>query len=202
MAKGPALIRKYFPELGQEQADLFQQSSTLYMDWNSKVNVISRKDMDYFFERHVLHALAILKVTKLNGKVMDLGSGGGFPGIPLAIMLPEVQFTLVDSIGKKCRVMYQIAEELGLDNVVVENGRAENVDGEFNHVVCRAVAPLETLWHWAGNKIVKGGSMVCLKGGDLKDEIKASGLKAKEFKIADLFEEDFFETKKVVLAKR
>lgn len=198
MAKGPELIRKYFSELSDEQSKLLLRAADLYIDWNSKVNVISRKDMDYFFERHVLHSMSILKVATLKGRVMDLGSGGGFPGIPLAIMLPDVQFVLVDSIGKKCKVMREIAEELGLKNVEVINGRAEDVEGRFDQVVCRAVAPLRTLLHWVDGKIKKGGTMYCLKGGDLGEEIKEAGMKAKIFDISDFFDEDFFETKKVV----
>lgn len=202
MAKGPELIRTYFPELTEEQSMLFLRAAELYMDWNSKVNVISRKDMDYFFERHVLHALAILKVSDLKGRVMDLGSGGGFPGIPLAIMCPKVQFVLVDSIAKKCKVIREITKELGLQNVKVINSRAEDVDGRFDVVMCRAVAPLRTLWHWVGEKITKGGAMYCLKGGDLQEEIKEAQLNAKVHSISEWFTEEFFETKKVVAIKR
>ena len=201
MAKGPELIQKYFPELSDEQSKLFLRAADLYMEWNSKVNVISRKDMDYFFERHVLHSLSILKVAMLRGRVMDLGSGGGFPGIPLAIMLPDVQFVLVDSIAKKCRVMLEIVEELGLKNVKVINGRAEDVEGTFDVVVCRAVAPLRTLLHWVENTIKKGGTMYCLKGGDLDEEIKEAQVKAKDYAISEWFEGEFFETKKEVTVK-
>lgn len=202
MAKGPELIRKYFPELSDEQSKLLMRAADLYMDWNSKVNVISRKDMDYFFERHVLHSMSILKIAKLKGRVMDLGSGGGLPGIPLAIMLPDVQFVLVDSIGKKCKVMRDIAKELGLKNVSVINDRAEDVEGEFDIVVCRAVAPLRTILHWVGNKVKKGGKMYCLKGGDLSEEIKEAKVQAKTYNISELFEEEFFEMKKVVEVKK
>ena len=202
MANGPDLIRNYFPKLTAEQADLFLRAGELYMDWNSKVNVISRKDMDYFFERHVLHSLAILKVAKLNGRVMDLGSGGGFPGIPLAIMCPDVQFVLVDSIAKKCKVMREIAEALGLDNVQVVNGRAEDVEDKFDVVVCRAVAPLRTLLHWIGNKLKKGGMLYCLKGGQLSEEISEAGVKVGVHNISEFYDGEFFETKKVVVLKR
>lgn len=178
---------------------MLEHAGELYLDWNGKVNVISRKDMDHFFERHVLHSLAILKVGKLEGRVMDLGSGGGFPGMPLAIMCPEVQFVLVDSIAKKCRVMRDIAAALGLKNVTVINGRAEDVDDQFDMVVCRAVAPLRTLLHWNGDKLKKGGTIYCLKGGDLKDEIAEAGIKVQVHTIPKFFEEDFFETKKVVV---
>ena len=202
MAKGPELIRKYFPELSDEQSKLLLSAADLYMDWNSKVNVISRKDMDYFFERHVLHSMSILKIADLKGRVMDLGSGGGFPGIPLAIMLPEVQFVLVDSIAKKCRVMREIIEELGIKNVEVINDRAEDVEGVFDVVVCRAVAPLRTILHWVGNKIKKGGTLYCLKGGDLQEEIEEAQVKAKVHNISEFFDGEFFEAKKVVVVIR
>ena len=198
MATGPELIQKYFPELSDEQSKLFVRAAALYVDWNSKVNVISRKDMDYFFERHVLHSLSILKVSKLKGRVMDLGSGGGFPGIPLAIMCPDVQFVLVDSIAKKCKVMRDVAEHLGLKNVEVINGRAEDIEGEFDIVVCRAVAPFRTLLHWLDGKIKKGGKLYCLKGGDLEEEVKEVRIQARVVNILEFFEEEFFETKKVV----
>jgi len=200
------LILKYFPKLSERQKEQFAALPELYGDWNSKINVISRKDMDNFVEHHVLHSLSIAKVIEFKTmcEIMDLGTGGGFPGIPLAIMFPDANFYLVDSIGKKIKVVQSVAESLGLTNVKAEQIRAENVERDFDFVVSRAVTDLSQFVGWVRGKIsdinyhkLRNG-IIYLKGGDLTEEIAPFRKKAKVFEISDYFEEPYFETKKIV----
>lgn len=199
-------IEKYFSGLEPLQRERFARLGSLYSEWNSKINVISRKDMEHFYERHVLHSLAIAKVCPFDpgARIMDVGSGGGFPGIPLAIMFPECRFTLVDSIGKKVSVMRGIAGSLGLENVTALNLRAEDVNGKFDYVVGRAVTDMNTFIGWVWEKLAPGqcgelpNGILCLKGGDLAEELSAVKQKCSIYNISNIFSEEFFETKKVV----
>jgi 16S rRNA (guanine527-N7)-methyltransferase len=203
------LIEKYFPQLTQQQKERFLQLQDLYNFWNAQINVISRKDMEHFYERHVLHSLGIAKVVdfKYGTSLIDVGTGGGFPGIPLAVMYPDCEFLLTDSIGKKIKVVQEISNQLGLANVDIQQIRAEQVDATFDFVLSRGVAPLIELKTWMRGKINKPyqhhlhNGLLALKGGDLTDEIKDAGGKAKVFELNTFFEEDFFETKKVVYLK-
>ena len=199
------LLLKYFPNLTQLQISQFSQLQELYKDWNLKINVVSRKDIDELYLRHVLHSLGIAKVVqfKPNTKVLDVGTGGGFPGIPLAILFPEVQFHLVDSIGKKIKVVNDVSEGLGLQNIKTTHGRVEEIKGTYDFIVSRAVAQMETFVFWTKGKInkkqqhpIKNG-ILYLKGGDLSDELKKY-TSATIYNLPDYFAEDFFETKKVV----
>jgi 16S rRNA (guanine527-N7)-methyltransferase len=199
------LILKYFPNLTQLQISQFSQLQELYKDWNLKINVVSRKDIDELYLRHVLHSLGIAKVVqfKPNTKVLDVGTGGGFPGIPLAILFPETQFHLVDSIGKKIKVVNDVSEGLGLQNIKTTHGRVEEIKGTYDFIVSRAVAQMETFVFWTKGKInkkqqhpIKNG-ILYLKGGDLSDELKKY-TSATIYNLPDYFAEDFFETKKVV----
>lgn len=200
------IILKYFPELSVEQIDQFNQLYDLYEDWNSQINVVSRKDIQELYLRHVLHSLAIVKVISFEpgSKVLDVGTGGGFPGVPLAIMFPETQFTLVDSIGKKIKVVEGVVDALGLKNVEAIHGRAENVGFNYDMVVTRAVARMKSLRQWVNNKLSDkdqhslANGIIALKGGDLEEELKEATKKFQVWDIKDWFEEDFFETKKVV----
>ncbi|WP_025764430.1 16S rRNA (guanine(527)-N(7))-methyltransferase RsmG [Dyadobacter tibetensis] len=200
------LILKYFPDLTDRQKEQFAQMGALYTEWNAKVNVISRQDIETLYERHVLHSLGIYKVQpfKAGTSVLDVGTGGGFPGIPLAVMNPDSQFHLVDSIGKKIRVVQTIAQELGLANVQAEQIRAEKLTDTYEFVVSRAVTRLGPFVGWVRNKISRNSfhelrnGILYLKGGDLKEEIAEAGVKTKLYELPDYFEEDFFETKKVV----
>lgn len=195
------LVRKYFPKLRENQLDIFDRMKPLYADWNEKINVISRKDLDNFYERHVLHSLAIAHFAPLKPgqKVLDIGTGGGFPGIPLAVFYPDVQFTLVDSVGKKIQVVRAVAEELGLANVQAKNERAENIRGRFDVVVTRAVAQAGVLVDYCTRFGIQADALVCLKGGDLTDELNALGkLSYREEELSLLYEEPFFETKKLL----
>ncbi|CAM1371654.1 Ribosomal RNA small subunit methyltransferase G [Tenacibaculum litoreum] len=199
------LIKKYFDNLSETQLEQFSKLQELYQDWNLKINVVSRKDIDELYLRHVLHSLGIAKVMefKAGAKVMDVGTGGGFPGIPLAILFPETQFHLVDSIGKKIKVVNEVAEGLGLQNVKTTHGRVEEVDDTYDFIVSRAVAQMETFHRWVKNKVHKKqnhalkNGILYLKGGDLTEEL-ANFPKATIYDLPDFFEEDFFETKKVV----
>lgn len=199
------LIVKYFPEITQVQREQFTMLQELYHDWNLKINVVSRKDIDELYLRHVLHSLAIAKIQKFNpgASILDVGTGGGFPGTPLAILFPETRFHLVDSIGKKIKVVEEVVAGLDLKNVKATNERVENIKGEYDFIVSRAVAAMPTFVHWIEGKIVKKSNhelqngILYLKGGDLTEELQGF-TKAKIFEISDYFEEDFYETKKVV----
>ncbi|MGB5942036.1 MAG: 16S rRNA (guanine(527)-N(7))-methyltransferase RsmG [Leeuwenhoekiella sp.] len=198
-------ILKYFPNLTPEQNAQFKMLSDLYKDWNLKINVVSRKDIDEIYLRHVLHSLAIAKVQPFlpESHILDVGTGGGFPGIPLAILFPETQFHLIDSIGKKIKVVEEVVAGLQLKNVKATNDRVENVAGNYDFIVSRAVAQMETFVHWTKGKIAKKSNhqlkngILYLKGGDLTNEL-AIYQTVQVYDITDYFNEDFFETKKVV----
>ncbi|MGB5244086.1 MAG: 16S rRNA (guanine(527)-N(7))-methyltransferase RsmG [Lutimonas sp.] len=198
-------ISKYFTDLSEQQVMQFNKLKALYEEWNQKINVISRKDMDELYERHVLHSLGIAKVQAFlpGSKVLDIGTGGGFPGIPLAILFPDTQFFLVDSIGKKITVVKEVSHALDLKNVKAIHERAENVKGEFDFIVSRAVTRMDDFTKWTKHKIRKKSlhelpnGILYLKGGDLSEELQHFP-KAKTFDLSAYFEEAFFETKKVV----
>uniref|UniRef100_UPI0039A55994 16S rRNA (guanine(527)-N(7))-methyltransferase RsmG n=1 Tax=Ornithobacterium rhinotracheale TaxID=28251 RepID=UPI0039A55994 len=201
------LIEKYFPALSQAQKKQFQQLGTLYPEWNEKINVISRKDIEELYTRHILHSLAIAQVYEFlpQQKVLDVGTGGGFPGIPLAILFPETQFHLVDSIGKKILVVQNIAQALGLKNVVAEQKRVEKIKDKYHFIVSRAVTQMPKFMAWIKNKFLAqelenqklNNGILYLKGGDLSEELKDYP-QAQIFSISDFYQEPFFETKKVV----
>ena len=199
------LILKYFPDLTQDQIDKFTKLEALYQDWNLKINVVSRKDIDELYLRHVLHSLAIAKVINFKGgsKIMDVGTGGGFPGVPLAILFPECQFHLVDSINKKLNVVREVIAGCKIENVTVTHTRVEEVKDTYDFIVSRAVAAMPTFVHWVKGKIskeqkhdIKNG-IIYLKGGDLTEELK-NYQTTTIYNIPDFYEEGFFETKKVV----
>ena len=200
------IIQKYFPELTNLQESQFGMLQSLYEDWNSKINVISRKDIDQLYERHVLHSLGIAKFVHFipGTSILDVGTGGGFPGIPLAIMFPDSRFHLVDSIGKKIKVVEAVASELKLENVTSEKARAEDVAGSFDFVVSRAVTSLPVFYGWVKGKIKKQNKnsirngIIYLKGGDFETELKEFKSRSKVFPLSSFFEEPFFETKKIV----
>ena len=200
------IILKYFPDLTEEQRKQFAALYDLYIDWNAKINVISRKDIENLYEHHVLHSLGIAKVIQFRPgtKVMDLGTGGGFPGIPLAILFPETKFHLVDSIGKKVRVATEVANAIGLKNVTFRHARAEEEKQLFDFVVSRAVMPLADLAKIARKNIKKEqqnalpNGLICLKGGELQHEILPFHKQAVSLNLSDHFKEEFFQTKKVV----
>nr|ABM53568.1 conserved hypothetical protein [uncultured bacterium CBNPD1 BAC clone 905] len=198
-------ILKYFPNLTDLQKEQFAKLDILYHDWNEKINVISRKDIDALYTKHVLHSLGIAKINKFEPGtfVLDVGTGGGFPGIPLAILFPETRFYLIDVIAKKIKVVKAVAEALELKNVKAEQIRAENVKGDFDFIVSRAVTNMPDFVSWVKTKIKKQqkhqlkNGILYLKGGDLTEELKDFP-KATEYNLADIFEDEFFETKKVV----
>lgn len=200
------LIQKYFKELTDQQIAQFDQLYELYSFWNSQINVISRKDIDELYERHILHSLGIAKFCtfKAGERILDVGTGGGFPGIPLAILFPETQFHLVDSIGKKIKVVTEVALALGLTNVKASHLRAEQIADKYDFVVSRAVTRLIDFYPWVKGKFNKdsknaiANGILYLKGGDLKEEISESRLKAELYPLSAYFEEEFFETKYVV----
>ena len=200
------IILKYFPDLSPVQQQQYQQLPELYDFWNNQINVISRKDIDLLLERHVLHSLGIAKVMPfLPGEtVLDVGTGGGFPGLPLAIMFPETQFYLVDSIGKKIKVVNEVAKAIGLKNLKAEHIRAEQVPGKFDFVVSRAVTQLKDFYPWVKGKFNKNSKnklsngILYLKGGDLTQEIAESKLAVTQYYLKDYFTEEFFETKQVI----
>jgi 16S rRNA (guanine527-N7)-methyltransferase len=202
------IIFKYFPELTAHQRSQMAQLEELYRDWNSKINVVSRKDIDMLYTHHVLHSLAIAKVIQFakETKIVDIGTGGGFPGIPLAIMFPNCHFTLVDSIGKKVRVAQEVSQALQLKNVTTLKARAEDMKGKYDFVVTRAVAPLATLSNWTRGLIKPGGynflpnGIIALKGGNLKEELAPLGRKVEKWKISDFFEEEYFSEKYMIFA--
>ena len=195
----------HFPELTEDQKAKFSMLADLYKDWNMKINVVSRKDIDELYLRHVLHSLGIAKIQHfLSGSsVLDVGTGGGFPGVPLAILFPETHFTLVDAIGKKIKVVDEVVAGLGISNVATINDRVENVKNKFDFIVSRAVAAMPTFVHWTKGKIKKESiherknGILYLKGGDLSDELKDYKT-AELYNLSDYFKEDFFDTKKVV----
>jgi 16S rRNA (guanine527-N7)-methyltransferase len=200
-------IFRYFPNLTEEQKNQFESLDELYRFWNAQINVVSRKDIDMLYEHHVLHSLSIAKVLEfLPGEtVLDVGTGGGFPGIPLAILFPETSFHLVDSIGKKIKVVQEVAQALGLKNVRASHMRAEEVKGTVDFVISRAVTQLKEFYPWVRAKIRKGGKntlangFLYLKGGDLTEELAAAKLKGvQQFAISKYFPQDFFLTKYVV----
>lgn len=198
------LILKYFPNLSEYQVEQFQKLEPLYLEWNEKINVISRKDTDFLYEKHILHSLGIVKVMQFapNTKVLDVGTGGGFPGIPLAIMFPEVEFTLIDSIGKKIKVVQGISNGVGLKNVIAIHGRAEKLKEKYHFVVSRAVTQMPEFLRWLKGKFEKEqinqkhNGVLYLKGGDLAEEL--AGIKCEIHQLKNYFEEEFFDTKKVV----
>ncbi len=207
------IVLKYFSDFSAEQQQQLQQLESLYKEWNEKINVISRKDIDSLYEKHVLHSLAIAAVFEFlpGTKIVDIGTGGGFPGIPLAIYFPEVEFHLVDSIGKKIKVVQGVAEAIGLKNLTAQHSRAEDIKGrKFDFAVSRAVAPLKDLWRWGKpllNKTEEGdekavandtearNGLICLKGGDLANEILESRLQPMAWELENFFEEEFFKEK-------
>ena len=198
-------IIQQFPNLTENQLLQFQKLETLYQDWNAKINVISRKDIDELYTKHVLHSLAIAKIQPFEPGtyILDVGTGGGFPGIPLAILFPETRFYLIDVIAKKIKVVQAVADDLGLNNVKAEQIRAENVKGDYDFIVSRAVTNMPDFVSWIKDKIKKQNKhelkngILYLKGGDLTEELKDFP-KATEYNIADFFSDPFFETKKVV----
>jgi 16S rRNA (guanine527-N7)-methyltransferase len=206
MTGSEQIILKYFPNLDTQQQQRFAALRALYEEWNAQINVISRKDMGAFYTHHVLHSLAIAKVVRFfpGTQVLDIGTGGGFPGIPLAIMFPETKFHLVDSIGKKIKVVKEVAEALQLTNVVAEQRRAEELRTKYDFVISRAVAPWEEIYRWS-SRLVAGKQInaipngwLLLKGGDLREELHSVRKRMLEYAISDFFQEEFFETKKVI----
>jgi 16S rRNA (guanine527-N7)-methyltransferase len=198
------IILKYFADFSDKQLKQFAALQEVYTDWNNKINVISRKDIDSLYLKHILHSLAIATVIdfKPGTNIIDIGTGGGFPGVPLAIFFPEVNFHLVDSIGKKLKVIEGVKEAIGLTNVTTQHIRAEEIKNkQFDFVVSRAVAPLKDLWQWGKPLIKRGGNqelengLICLKGGDLAQEISESGLRPRMISIEEIFPEEFFKEK-------
>jgi len=200
------LINKYFPELSSEQNRQFEALQALYQEWNAAINVISRKDIEHLYERHVLHSMGIARVIKFapRTQILDVGTGGGFPGIPLAILFPETDFHLVDSVGKKIKVVKAVAEALNLTNVSTAHCRAEELTGKYDFVVSRAVASLPEFTGWIKKNIARKSinplhnGILYLKGGDLTQELRESGGKYQVYKLDRYFDEPFFETKSLV----
>lgn len=200
------ILLKYFPDLTEVQLAQFKKLKPLYTDWNEQINVISRKDIEQLYERHVLHSLGIAKVLhfKEGATILDIGTGGGFPGIPLAIMFPDVHFHLVDSIGKKIKVVKEVADAVGLKNLTAQHERAEKVTGQYDFIVSRAVTRMKGFLNWTKGKIKTQSThrlpngVLALKGGDLKEELTEIHQKATVYELSKCFEEEFFETKQVV----
>lgn len=208
------IILKYFSDFTPQQLDQFGKLGDLYKEWNEKINVISRKDIESLYEKHVLHSLSIAAAFDFadGAEVVDLGTGGGFPGVPLAIFFPQVKFHLVDSIAKKLKVVDAVAEGIGLTNLTTQHSRIEDIKNrKFDYVVSRAVAPLKDLWRW-GKPLLKTKpeffnpefkpGLICLKGGDLAAEIQESGVKPRMVEITDLFKEDYFKEKYMLYIPR
>ncbi len=197
---------KYFPNLSPLQIDRFQRLEGIYQNWNEKINVLSRKDMDHLYEKHVLHSLSIAQFHTFSDhtQILDVGTGGGFPGIPLAILFPTCQFTLVDSIGKKIMVVNDVIETLSLENVTAINTRAESLPGKYHFVVSRAVTAMPKFLSWVKNSIRKDqtgllkNGIIALKGGDLSEELSSFQNRCEIIELKKYFDEDFFETKKIV----
>ena len=204
------LITKYFPNLSDRQQEQFAALYDLYAEWNAKINVVSRKDFDQLYLRHILHSLAIAKVCQFadGARVLDVGCGGGFPSVPLAIMFPNVRFVAADSIGKKITVVRGVCEGAGITNIDARNTRVEQMAEKFDYVVSRAVTDMSPFVGWIWNKIERGkqgtlpNGILYLKGGDLDAELAATKLEWQQIPISDFFEEEFFETKKVVYTAR
>ena len=206
MNPGTQLILNYFPELTEKQIDQIDRLQGLYEDWNAKINVISRKDMEQFYVHHVLHSLGIAKVMRFQPgtKVLDIGTGGGFPGIPMAILFPDTHFHLVDSIGKKITVVKEVAKALKLSNVEAQQARAESLVRKYDFVISRAVTRMINFYPWVKGKIKKEdfnefpNGILYLKGGDVDEEMEETGKSYVTYHLSDYFQEEFFETKKVV----
>jgi len=204
------IITKYFPKLNPDQLQKFEALGPLYEEWNEKINLVSRKDIEHIYERHILHSLGIAKIIRfVNGTaVMDVGTGGGFPGIPLAILFPETEFMLVDSIGKKIMVVKEIAKTLGLKNVKASHNRVEDINGNFDFVTGRAVTDLNSFYGWVRKKIksqdINGlpNGVLYLKGGELDADIATFGNRAQVFPLSQYFEEDYFATKAVIYIQK
>ena len=205
-----SLIEKYFPSLTEHQKEQYRSLYVLYGNWNAKINVVSRKDFDQLYLRHVLHSLAIAKVCQFEAgaKVLDVGCGGGFPSVPLAIMFPEVEFVSADSIGKKITVVKGVCEGAGITNIDARHTRVEQIPEKFDYVISRAVTEMPQFVKWIWSKIERGqkgtlpNGILYLKGGDLTEELAATKMKWRKYQIADFFEEEFFETKKVVYTNK
>lgn len=206
MIMKPDIVFKYFPDLSQTQKQQMEQLFDLYVHWNAQINVVSRKDIDLLYERHVLHSLGIAKVMRFKPgtEVMDVGTGGGFPGVPLAILHPESEFLLVDSIGKKLKVINEVSAAIGLKNIATQHERAEKITKKFHFIVSRAVTEFPEFYAWIKNKFLKENfndlpnGILYLKGGDLREEFGKYFDKSTFYDLKDYFEEEFFETKKVV----
>src|SRR6478672_7865519 len=213
------ILLKYFSDFSPKQTEQFKALDNLYKDWNAKINVISRKDIDSLYEKHVLHSLAIAAAFEFPAglEIVDIGTGGGFPGIPLAIYFPEVKFHLVDSIGKKLKIVEAVKEAIGLQNVTTQHGRAQEIKNrKFDFAVSRAVAPLKDLLQWsrpllkssantfesASGQVLLHSGLICLKGGDLAQEISESGAKPRMIEISGLFEEEYFREKYLLYVKK
>lgn len=200
------LIEKYFPGLDDSQRERFRLLKDAYTEWNARINVISRKDIDSLYLKHVLHSLAIARVCRFDeqAEVLDVGCGGGFPSVPLAIMFPEARFTAADSIGKKITVVRGVCEGAGIENIDARNVRVEQIGERFDYVVSRAVTEMPAFVKWIRGKVERGrrgtldNGILYLKGGDLAAELAATRMKWREYAISEFFDEDFFETKKVV----
>ena len=214
------ILLKYFTDFTDKQIEQFKALEALYKEWNAKINVISRKDIDSLYEKHVLHSLSIAAVVDFppGTEIIDIGTGGGFPGVPLAIFFPDTKFHLVDSINKKLKIIEEVKTTIGLNNVTTQHTRAEDITNrKFDFVVSRAVAPLKDLWKWS-NPLLKSGKymqeisegmiaeiksgLICLKGGDLASEISESGIKPKMMEISHLFDEEFFEEKYILFVEK
>ena len=204
-----ALIERYFPNLSEEQRRQFAMLGEVYKEWNSKINVISRKDMEHVYLHHILHSLAIAKVCEFadGAEVLDVGCGGGFPSVPLAILFPNVKFTSCDSIGKKIRVVEGVCEAVGIKNIRTVNGRVEQLKEKFDYIVSRAVTDMPTFVGWVKGMVQKGekgtlpNGILYLKGGDLTEELRQSRRRWERYDIAEFFDDEFFATKQVVYSQ-